>query len=170
MTSAAQRRGRRSGSWSGPVEGEIVEAVEGLQDVQQVAAGVALVQAEQQAEDLVGGADLEPDQGQQQAAGQVVGVGVAAVVQGEVVGQGAEVAGGQPGQAAEGGGLGGQDVEAQHGEVPQLQAYGNATRRLLRHNPIEFGLVVDTSKRNSNSFSALRKCFNTKPLLHRPLS
>src|SRR5262249_21991596 len=51
----------------GPVEGEVVQRLEYLQDAQEVAAGVALVQAEEQAEDLEGGGDLEPDQGQEQA-------------------------------------------------------------------------------------------------------
>src|SRR5262249_57798704 len=107
--------------------------------VQCVGAGVALVQAEQQAQDLVGGVDLQPDQGQQQPAAQVVGVGaagsggaaarraaaaggggglaVAAVVGLELVGHGAELLGGQAGEANEGGGPGGQGFQAQHGDT-----------------------------------------------------
>ena len=138
--------GRAAGGLAvGPVEGEVVEGVQRLQDVQHVAAGVALVQAEQQPQDLVGRVDLQPDQGQQQPAAQVVGVGaagsggaaarraaaaggggglaVAAVVGLELVGQGEELLGGQAGEANEGGGLGGQGFQAQHGIPPQLQAY-----------------------------------------------
>jgi len=62
---------------AGAVEGEVVERVQGREDVADVELGVALVQAEEEAEQLVSGVDAEPDQGHEQAVAVVVAVGVA---------------------------------------------------------------------------------------------
>src|SRR5262249_5978988 len=62
---------------AGAVEGEVVGRIEGREDITDVELGVALVQVEEEAEQLVGGVEAEPDQGHEEAVAVVVVVRVA---------------------------------------------------------------------------------------------
>src|SRR5262249_41438646 len=123
-----------------PIEGEGVEAVEDLQGGADVELGVPLVEAEEEAEDLVGRIGPEPDQGNQQARAGVVAIGVAGargLSQGppvaasgggrsagvalrglELGGQTIELIPVQAGEAAEGLGMAAQRVIAEHRDGP----------------------------------------------------
>ncbi len=94
---------------TGAVEGEAVERVQDGQDRADVELGVAFVQAEEEAEQLVGRVDAQPDQGHQQAVAVVVAVRVAGpggalaglpLPDGPAVGTVADLSGGEVGQQA----------------------------------------------------------------------
>jgi hypothetical protein len=114
------------------VEREVVERVEGRQDVADVELGVAPVQAEEEAEQLVGGVDAEPDQGHEEAVAVVMVVRVASA-SGALAGT--ALAGGTATALAPGvgGAVGGQEVvelvRGHAGETPE--GTGVANQRLV---------------------------------------